>query len=159
IPFGYTGRHLVGSESLGGVVADTQLNTQSKPIDTWLKRISTVVAVIVSIVGGLWAYSRYIAEDLPALALRAKMDGNVLWYERSGSDKECIAEFKVKLENIGKSTMKLTEATVGAWPLKLPVAGEPIAYVDPKKQIEGVAPLANEENILGNYLRQYYPPG
>jgi hypothetical protein len=48
---------------------------------------------------------------------------------------------------------------VGAWPLKLPLAGEPIAYVDPKKEIEGVAPLAKEENILGNYLRQYYPPG
>jgi hypothetical protein len=27
------------------------------------------------------------------------------------------------------------------------------------KMIEGVAPLAKEENILGNYRRQYYPPG
>ena len=66
-----------------------------------------------------------------------------------------------KLENIGKSTMTLTEATVGAWPLNSePLEGRPVVYVDPIKEIEGVEPFGGQpENILGNYLRQYYPPG
>jgi hypothetical protein len=39
------------------------MNAQSKPIDTWLTRVSTAVAVTASIVGGWWAYSRFIAEE------------------------------------------------------------------------------------------------
>jgi hypothetical protein len=144
-----------------------KLNTQSKT-DRWLTRSGTgaailgaVVGVIGTIVTGWWTYSRFIAEDLPALALRPKMDGDLRWYERTGSNKECIAEFKIKLENIGKSTMTLTEATVGAWPLNSkPLEGTPVVYVDPIKEIEGVKPFGGEpKNILGNYLRKYYPPG
>src|SRR5262249_5015334 len=93
--------------------------------------IGTIVTIVATIIGGLWAYSRFVAEDLPALALRPKMDGKVVWYERSNHSDECIAEFNIKLENIGKSTIKLTEASVGARPLDLPpLAGRPIDYVD-----------------------------
>jgi len=70
-----------------------------------------------------------------------------------------------EVENIGKSTIKLTEATVGAWPLDIPpLAGRTIDYVDvdPVGKIQGIAkgiaPIA-KGNILGVYLREYYPPG
>lgn len=122
--------------------------------------IGTIVTIVATIIGGLWTYSRFIAEDLPALALRPKMDGKVVWYERSNSD-ECIAEFNIKLENIGKSAIKLTEASVGAWPLDIPpLAGRKIDYVDvdPVGKIKGIAPIV-KGNILRVYLREYYPPG
>ena len=142
-----------------------QLNTRST--DPWLTRTKTIAAIIGAVVGaigtivtGWFAYSKLIAEDLPARALRPKMEADVRWYERSSSAKECIAEFKVKLENIGKSPMKLTEATVGAWPLNSErPAGRQIYYVDPIEEIKGVEPIAREQNILRNYLREYYPPG
>jgi hypothetical protein len=58
-----------------------KLNTQSKT-DKWLTRsgagaaiLGAVVGVIGTIVTGWWTYSRFIAEDLPALALRPKMEG------------------------------------------------------------------------------------
>src|SRR5262249_27468098 len=111
--------------------------------------IGTIVTIVATIIGGLWTYSRFIAEDLPALALRPKMDGKVVWYERSNSD-ECIAEFNIKLENIGKSAIKLTEASVGAWPLDIPpLAGRKIDYVDvdPVGKIKGIAPI-----VKGNIL-------
>jgi hypothetical protein len=130
---------------------------QPTPFDTWLTRISAAVVILGSLGGGMWAYSRYVAEDVPALALRPKMQGDLLWHNRS--DKECVAEFKIKLENIGKSPIELKEATVSAYPLDIPpLAEKTVAYVDPLQMVEGIAPL-DRANILGNYLRMYYPPG
>jgi hypothetical protein len=106
-----------------------------------------------------------MAEDAPALLLRPKMQGELSWYRRAGSETECIAVFKITLENIGKSPIELTEATVGVWRLSIPE--KEIDYIDPLKLTNGVAPSA-EGNLMPPkepsldrkaFLRTYYPPG
>jgi hypothetical protein len=143
--------------------------SEPKFLDTWLGRFVSVVTIVGAIVGAWWGYTRWLAEDAPALELRPKTDGDLNWYRRAGSDAECIAEFKVSLENIGKRTIELTEATVSAWSLDISLSKEKkIEYVDPLKLTKGITPVVAQAPLIpptdqkdekGAYLRTYYPPG
>jgi hypothetical protein len=59
--------------------------------------VGTAATIVGVMVAAWWAYTRYVAEDAPTLALRPKMQGELSCYGRAGSDTECIAVFKITL--------------------------------------------------------------
>jgi len=113
-----------------------------------------IIAIpVVAVWAGYWAFAHFYAEDAPALEHRAKIEGDLSWQKRS--DEECIAEFKIKFENVGKSSINLTKAILRAWPLDIPVLSMPIVYVDPLK-MRDKEPIV-EADLIG-YLVHRYPP-
>jgi hypothetical protein len=103
-----------------------------------------------------WAFTRFQAEDAPALEHRAKIHAELSWQDNS--KEECIAEFKITFENIGKSSINLIEAFVKAYPLNTaPLSGDTIAYVDPEKLRKNLEPLVAID--IGGYLWTRFPPG
>jgi hypothetical protein len=128
----------------------------SVPFDTWLTRISTILQIIAIPAAAYWAFTRFQAEDAPALEHRAKIHAELSWTHRS--KEECIADFTVKFENIGKSSIDLVEAVVKAYPLDAPtLEDESVAYVGPEEVRENLGSLAEAD--IGGYLRQRFPPG
>ena len=105
------------------------MGTQSGPVNKWLKRISTGLQIIAIPIAGYWAFTRFNAEEAPALEHRAKIQGEVTWRDRSDGD--CIGEYNITFENIGKRSIELTSATLRGWSLDVPALSGKIAYVDP----------------------------
>jgi hypothetical protein len=129
---------------------------RSAPFDTWLTRILTIIQIVAIPAAAYWAFTRFHAEDAPALEHRAKIRADLSWRERSKN--ECTAEFKVSFENIGKSSIDLMEAFVSAYPLDVaPLSDKTIAYVDPNELIERLTPLLQAD--IRGYLWDRFPPG
>jgi hypothetical protein len=128
----------------------------SVSFDTWLTRISTILQIIAIPAAAYWAFTRFQAEDAPALEHRAKIRAELSWTYRS--KEECIAQFTVMFENIGKSSIDLIEAVVRAYPLDAPtVKDDSITYVDPEQLRKTLEPLV-EADISG-YLWDRFSPG
>jgi len=121
--------------------------------DTWLSRTKIFLEIVAIPVVAYWAFTRFNAQEAPALEHRAKIQGELSWQRRS--DKECIAEYRIKFENIGMSSIELTKAKLRAWPLDVSVLSAPIAYVDPLK-MRDKKPIVEAD--LEEYLVHRYPP-
>lgn len=129
------------------------MDTQPKALDTWLSRLKIGLEIVAIPVVGYWAFSRFVAEEAPALEHRARLQGELSWQQRS--DKDCIAEYRIKFENIGKSSIELTKTKLRAWLLDVPALTETIVYVDPLKMRNQKALL---EADLDQYLVHRYAP-
>jgi hypothetical protein len=128
----------------------------SVPFDTWLTRISTIVQILAIPAAAYWAFTRFQAEDAPALEHRAKIRTELAWTDRS--KEECIAQFTVMFENIGKSSINLSEAVVRAYPLDAPTLKDrSIDYVDPEELRKNLKPLAEAD--IRRYLLERFSPG
>jgi hypothetical protein len=126
------------------------------PFDTWLTRISAILQIIAIPAAAYWAFTRFQAEDAPALEHRAKIRAELSWTYRS--KEECIAQFSVTFENIGKSSIDLIEAVVRAYPLDAPtLKDDSIAYVDPEELRKNLKPLVEAD--IRRYLWQRFSPG
>lgn len=127
-------------------------------VDKLLSRIKIIMEIVaipvVAVWAAYWAFTHFYAEDEPALEHRAKIEGNLSWQKRS--DEECIAEFRIKFENVGKRSINLKKAMLKVWPLDIPVLSMPIVYVDPLEMVRDKEPIVKAD--LTPYLDTRYPP-
>jgi hypothetical protein len=130
------------------------MDAQPKPIDSWLVRIKTALEIIAIPVVAYWGLTRFRAEDAPALEQRARVQGELFWHERS--DAECVAEYRIKFENIGKSSIEVGDGRLRAWLLEDVATTDAITYVDPKDP-RGRKVLVDEP--VKEYLMHRYAPG
>lgn len=122
-------------------------------IDKWLTRVNVVLQIIAIPIAAYWAFTRFVAEEAPALELRPKVTGELSWKEYS--ENECIAYHRVKFENIGKSSIELTDVMLRVWRRNVPALAGEAQYMHP---FAAPNEAAIAEVSLTEFLRSRYPP-
>jgi hypothetical protein len=120
----------------------------------WLGWTDLGLKIVVAVVGGYWAFSRFGDEDVPALEHRARITGDITW--QKWSDTHCIGWYTIKFENIGKRSIKLSGVKVQGWELAMPGTDQSVSYIDPLA-LEGSAEIVAASPV--KHLAQYYAPG
>ncbi len=118
--------------------------------DVWLDRLKKGAKIVAIPVAAWWAFTRFSEGEKPSLEYRAEVQGELHWYEHSPSD--CLAEYKVTLKNIGKTSFDLTKANLRAWTFDDIGPFKGVRYINPRLLVEGKTPIVNEEikdDLLG----------
>jgi hypothetical protein len=128
------------------------METGKSKLDTWLERVKMIAEIIAIPVAAWWAFTRFVEGEKPSLEYRADVHGELNWYPRSSTD--CLAEYRVTVKNIGKTSFEVTKANVRAWIVDDFGPFKGIAYINPHALVENKAPIVNEEirnDLIGHY--------
>jgi len=122
----------------------------SRP-DRWFARIKIILEIIAIPAAAYWAFTRFVEGEAPSLQERVAMQGELHWHERSEND--CLVEYAVAVQNIGKTSVNVREVHLSWWLLEEPPAESEITFLDPDEITKGKSPLkmVMPTNLNGSY--------
>jgi hypothetical protein len=119
----------------------------------WWTRTKILVEIGAVFVAGYWAFTRFNKDEAPSLEERITIQGELKWQERSEND--CFAQYNVKVENIGRTSIEVGNIRLSWWLLDEPPAEKEISFFDPKAIVEGKTPM---DQAMPKYLVGSYAP-
>jgi hypothetical protein len=128
------------------------MESNKSRFDIWMCRLKKGLEILAIPVAAWWAFTRFSEGEKPSLEYRAAVEGELKWYKHSSGD--CLAEYKVSLKNIGKTSFDLTKANLRAWTFDDIGPFKGVRYINPRQLVEGKTPIVNEEikdDLIGHY--------
>lgn len=95
------------------------LQSQLEQFKGWSEVLKNIAQICAIIVAGWWTYHKFIKTEAPSLELRADVMSNVNWVPSSNPE-YCQANFRIQVENSGKSSFDLGSIHVRAWKFDVP---------------------------------------
>jgi len=124
-------------------------------VKTAIESSKTVLEIFAIFVGGFWVYQNYVESDVPALELRASVNSELSWEQKT--PESCLAEYTVTFKNIGKRSIDLEEQpTVSVWLRDLSSGTGQVQYLNPHDLMSG-DPIQKAKLQSGDF-NYHYPP-
>jgi hypothetical protein len=114
-----------------------------------------VAQVGALIVGGWWAYTRFIQTEAPAQKQNFITDQEMKWAD-APIRSACYGILSVTFQNISRTEVPIQRVVRRAWVLPLPSFDESIAYIDPEQLSS--APASDSASYTEGPFVQRYPP-
>lgn len=125
-------------------------------VQRWSDSAKNIFQILAITIAGIWTYLLFIRTEVPTLEYRTKTSSELGWSEthRPG---ECIANFNVTHENIGRSSYKVSAYRLRAWTFTMTRGDEELLrYVD-LQDIQNQKPLFDQRYTSGPFVTQFPP--
>ena len=83
------------------------------PWDIVLTRTKAVVEIAAILLSGYWAYTHFLIGEAPSLEPSFRITGSLEW--SNVTDTDCLANYKIEITNIGKTSIEVTGVQLQAW--------------------------------------------
>lgn len=127
----------------------------SSILERWVALLVQIAQILALIIGGWWAYSRFIQTEEPAQRQNFAMEQKMEW-TATPVDSTCYGTLTVHIENISRAEVSIRKAIRRAWLLPLPDFSKQIAYVDPET-LENTPPVDSASYTEGPFIQDYAP--
>jgi hypothetical protein len=125
-------------------------------LDTNSEKVAKIAQVLVFIVGGYWAYSRFNEAERPALELRANTACSIsVEFLKPGTDLITLA---VEVGNSGKKSFDIEEVQIRGWTDKeQELKGEKFRQIDPAEAEANWTKIFDQTISTGNLTHRLSP--
>jgi len=132
-----------------------RISPPSAGLGKWVSLANQLVQILALIVGGVWAYTRFIRTEEPAQRQNFTTEQEMKWADAPGPS-ACYAILGVTFQNISRSEVPIEKVIRRAWVLPLPSFDGPMAYIDPERLAN--VPATDSTSYTDGPFVQTYPP-
>lgn len=131
------------------------IGPSSAGFEKYVSLANHLIQIGAVIVGGIWAYTRFIRTEEPAQRQNFTTDQEMKWAD-APSPSACYAILGVSFQNISRSEVPIEKVVRRAWVLPLPSFVDTIAYIDPERLAK--MPATDSASYTEGPFVQTYPP-
>jgi|ERR1035437_8717211 hypothetical protein len=122
----------------------------------WSEVLQNVVQICAILVAGWWTYHKFIQIDVSSFETRHHIASELSWHP-SPNKNYCNAEFKVQVENEGKSPFDVLSVHIQAWKFNAPSNEDPVATFQDPDEIKKGATFLDKEFTSSKLVGPYAP--